>query len=437
MRPTTFDDIPGLLQTLAEESAEALSDLSRLLAVRDLWGRVRFLVPTRPEPNSRLEAALQGLARRAAKVLGAHSHPLERAILFQDELAAEAGELAGPPSLLLSTGPPEWWLVDRQVTGLSWGTVAEERGDRPQEAQRLAFYSLKGGVGRSTATAVAGWHLARAGRNVLVVDLDLEAPGLSTSLLSQERQPEFGIVDWLVEDAVGQGDAVLPAMVASSPLANDLPGNLWVVPSHGQQPGEYVAKLGRCYVDQNDARGHEAWMRRMVRLLGDLEEARHPDVVLVDTRAGLSDLAAVGVTELGAEILLFAIGTAQTWTAYRLLFDHWKRTEAVRRLRERLQVVAGLVPETERQVYLTDFQEESWSLFLETVYDPAGADDLDSFSFDLDDTAAPHHPIPIYWHRGLSTLRSFESLDPQLVEAAFGRFLGRLDQILGRSEDAP
>jgi cellulose biosynthesis protein BcsQ len=40
------------------------------------------------------------------------------------------------------------------------------------------FYSYKGGVGRSMALANVGVLLAKAGNRVLLVDFDLEAPGL-------------------------------------------------------------------------------------------------------------------------------------------------------------------------------------------------------------------------------------------------------------------
>ncbi|MCP5551058.1 MAG: hypothetical protein H7A53_09215 [Akkermansiaceae bacterium] len=43
----------------------------------------------------------------------------------------------------------------------------------------LTFYSYKGGVGRSMALMNCAWQLAAWGRHVLMVDMDLEAPGLS------------------------------------------------------------------------------------------------------------------------------------------------------------------------------------------------------------------------------------------------------------------
>ena len=44
--------------------------------------------------------------------------------------------------------------------------------------QIITFYSYKGGTGRSMALANVAWILASNGKRVLVVDWDLEAPGL-------------------------------------------------------------------------------------------------------------------------------------------------------------------------------------------------------------------------------------------------------------------
>jgi tetratricopeptide (TPR) repeat protein len=55
--------------------------------------------------------------------------------------------------------------------------------------QILAFYSFKGGVGRSMALMNLAYAMAAKGRNVLVLDMDLEAPGLSGFM---RRQNEVG-----------------------------------------------------------------------------------------------------------------------------------------------------------------------------------------------------------------------------------------------------
>ena|ERR1017187_4014396 len=43
----------------------------------------------------------------------------------------------------------------------------------------FTFYSYKGGVGRSLAVMNVAYTLAGWGRHVLIVDMDLEAPGIS------------------------------------------------------------------------------------------------------------------------------------------------------------------------------------------------------------------------------------------------------------------
>jgi hypothetical protein len=237
-------------------------------------------------------------------------------------------------------------------------------------------------------------------------------------------------VDWFVEDAVGQGTDLISSMIARSSLAHDLPGEIWVVPSFGASPGDYIPKLGRCYLDLPRKEVPEPWAQRLARLLEALEAATQPNVVLLDTRSGLHDLASAVVTELAHTVLLFGVGSEQTWSAYRLLFEHWNRFGVAQAIRERLQVVAALVPETEREEYLGQFLNSAWNLFRDELYDVLGGGEIDGFSFDLNDDSAPHHPLPIYWHRGLASLSSFTVMDSQLVDAAFGSFLRGLDVML-------
>jgi len=56
----------------------------------------------------------------------------------------------------------------------------------PLRRQVTTFYSFKGGVGRSQALCAVGRLLCQMRRKVLLVDVDLEAPGLSLALLDDE-----------------------------------------------------------------------------------------------------------------------------------------------------------------------------------------------------------------------------------------------------------
>jgi cellulose biosynthesis protein BcsQ len=69
----------------------------------------------------------------------------------------------------------------------------------PPLGRILTFYSYKGGTGRSMAVANIAWVLACAGRRVLAIDWDLEAPGLHRYfrpfLLDDEVTASEGLMD--------------------------------------------------------------------------------------------------------------------------------------------------------------------------------------------------------------------------------------------------
>src|SRR5215475_6510469 len=62
----------------------------------------------------------------------------------------------------------------------------------------ITFYSYKGGTGRSMLLANVAWLLACAGKEVLVIDWDLEAPGLHRYFYPFLRDKELAWSDGLI-----------------------------------------------------------------------------------------------------------------------------------------------------------------------------------------------------------------------------------------------
>ena len=64
-----------------------------------------------------------------------------------------------------------------------------------QPGKIITFYSYKGGTGRSMAVAniacLLGKRLARTSQRVLVMDWDLEAPGLHRFFAAKSDLPEY------------------------------------------------------------------------------------------------------------------------------------------------------------------------------------------------------------------------------------------------------
>lgn len=334
------------------------------------------------------------------------------------------------------------FFLERYVMGSEW--LGGQLPNREPTPPRAVLYGLKGGVGRSTALAVWARHLAEVhGKKVLVVDLDLEAPGVSSILLGHNDRPQYGVVDWFVESALGRGDRALADMVATSPLGRGLEGSIHVAPAAGSDDDGYLRKLNRVYLSIPDPKGPLTFGSRLAAMVDELEATVNPDVVLLDSRAGLHDIAAVALTRLRADLnLLFAVNTSQTWDGYGYLFDHWKvlwslDREAFKALRERLKLVAGQIPELGQSEYFKRIRSNAYELFLK-LYDESGPEDVEAFNYDIDSEDAPHHPLRVYWHRAFQEYdpqREPDAVTPQQLDAAFGGFLERATALLLPEEE--
>jgi len=417
---STFDDILPRLTEIFTRSADMIHPFAPLLINRDLNGRVRLIAGEQWQGDGQAAAVLDKITREMQDALGSHAYPADQALMFDSGIENEVRRAYGFPLV----GTEGVYVVERLATEVSWSSISPPSSTTP----RLVFYSVKGGVGRSTGMAVSAWSLAEKGKRVLVLDLDLESPGLSSSLLPEDRRPAYGIADWLVEDLVNNGDAVFGGLVASSALSHD--GEILVVPAHGVAAGEYVAKLGRVWMPKiTGDRNRESWSGRLQRLLRELEDQWRPDVTLIDSRAGIDEVAAACLTGLSASgILLFAIDGDQTWTGYRMLLRHWRTTAVVREIRERLQIVGAMLPDTGTEEYFEGLREHAWDVFSEELYDEVPPGEMASedgiWNFEKTDLSAPHYPWGVRWHRGFAALNDLHSrlhrVDPDEIRAVFG-----------------
>jgi hypothetical protein len=442
----TFDQIMPKVIDVLSASDEFIGKIDWLVVNRDLNGRVRLILPECLETDQEMRQSAAGLAERLNTHLVPHVHQAVDMFLYE---ASREQACRGAASYCLD-GFNNVWVADRLATEANWTQIAPES----QGVPRIVFFSIKGGVGRSTALAATAWHLAQRGKRVLVLDLDLESPGLSAALLPADRQPKYGITDWLVEDLVDNADAVFPDMVSSSNLSHD--GEIFIVPAHGSEPGEYISKLGRVWMPKLMAGGtRESWSVRLGRLLVALEERFNPDAVLIDSRSGIDEIASACITDIGANlILLFAVDGNQTWNGYHMLFEHWQRAQVTEKVRERLQVVGALVPELDRASYLDDLREDAYQIFGETLYDElpppksdavgqlAGdgeswrVDELvEGWNFDEADEGAPHYPWAVNWHRGFAALKSLHgrltTIDAHEVDQVFASLLTGVGDLVG------
>lgn len=410
------------------------------LFIRDIHGRIRIAIDSEKEKHGEIAAHLD----EAMGSLGAFANKVEKRVLFRDDFFDPESIFRNPDILetYLPGSDTSLRLLDRQIIGQEWlRPNNQDSGAASQhKPPRLVFYGLKGGIGRSTALALLAYELAGSGKRVLLIDFDLESPGLSGMLLPPDHLSDFGLVDWFIEDGVGQGDAVLGRMISPSPLSENTQGEIRIAAAMGLEEEFYLSKLSRVYADlpKKDG-GIERFSQRVSRLLETLEAQEKPDVVLIDSRAGLHDLAAVSIVGLATFAFLFAVDTAQTWQGYRLLFSHWQAHPTVlRAVRDRLITVEALFPESDQSMRADRFLDHSYKLFSETLYEkiePGRKQDPDIFNFDINDDSAPHYPLRIKWNS------RFQEFEPLLlpkgiltnadIAASFGNFLEGAKRLIG------
>ena len=210
----------------------------------------------------------------------------------------------------------------------------------------ITFYSFKGGVGRSMALANVAELLAERGLRVLVIDFDLEAPGLERffdspdTITSAVAVPEHrGVIDLLVSyrelqalppaaGVPGQREALSttssrePVRDFVIPIRDSVSGggSVLMLPAGRRAGAEYAAYADRVRsFDWNEFylrwEGEEFldWFRE--------ETQRLADVVLLDSRTGITELSGVCTFHLADAVLMFIAPNLQNLEGCRLIAE--------------------------------------------------------------------------------------------------------------------
>jgi hypothetical protein len=429
-----------------EALGAAISELGDCTAettvVRDPSGSLTIVLPD----SALAPEEWEPVAARLHERLERFSPGETRVLLRQSDLIVPEEVLESPDRIRLP-GTKSTWLVDRLLTNQDWlrAPICESAPLPIGTA-----FSIKGGVGRSTALAVLAWYLARLGRSVLVVDLDLEAPGIGTMLIRERDLPDYGVVDWCVESLSGRADAGLLQRSLATASIGETEGTVTVIPALGRSTRDYVAKLGRAYLpvlDQETGKTQGLADRLMSLTLAVRELLEPPEVVLFDARAGLHDIGSAAVTQLGAEVFLFARDDAQTWEAYRRLFEHLRLARSVvwgmpdQDLRWRLKMVAAQAnPAVGAMDAWIDRSYSTWTSFYDGPRpedepgDSAAPARIEPGAFERKEKSAPHYPLRITFDQNLMGMNFVDERarpDWSFIELAFGSFLeGAAERLL-------
>lgn len=429
---TRFDDaIPELIELATRYFS--VSVVEKGVILRDAQGHVTLVSKRFPSPEKRRRFDQEASRILGGYVDGASATPEE--LLDFEILRESTYELYG---FIYKNDYHNVRVIDRRIVGYDWERPAYN--DDGSKIPLGTFFSCKGGVGRRTALAITASHLSSLGKSVAVIDFDLEAPGIGSFLLDPDNTPKFGTVDYFIENSQNGIDLAFLADSLSASSLTQGRGLVEVMPAVGSlgrtHPQNVLAKIGRALTDDVAIDGAVQTFRdqaqNLVRALRRLE--RH-DVILIDSRAGLTDVSATAILGLGGRVFLFGNDSPQTFENYRFLFSHvsklassWQDFDAWRSQLQMVQAKAPRDPEKWR-----GFRDRCQALFSEYVYDEVGAHDIEGFNFDFDDEAAPHYAWPILFDSQFSEFdpaHARSQLASEFFEASFGPFLRRITSAL-------
>ncbi len=166
----------------------------------------------------------------------------------------------------------------------------------------VAFYSYKGGVGRTLALANVAYALAKRGKRVVLIDMDLEAPALLGFPVFelQNKAPKRGFLEYA---AAYKNRGNCPPIKDYVHSCRQSPGSgrLWVMPS-GRLGSSYQKTLGSLsWTHLHPRKGTPPLVEGLRKAL--VEEFK-PHYVLIDSRTGLSDIGGLSTHLLADMVVL-------------------------------------------------------------------------------------------------------------------------------------
>lgn len=214
----------------------------------------------------------------------------------------------------------------------------------------ITFYSYKGGVGRTLACANFGKYLAKTGQKVVLMDMDLEAPGLDSKLFpGADTNTSSGLMDQLT---AFQDRSILPGLSPIPIVLNEevtrSGGRLHLIPAGNYRDMDtYHQALSK--LNWNHLLRTEEGLAFWFDLLARIEDQLQPDVLVIDSRTGITEVGGLCTHILPDTVVLMTSTSPESLDGTRRIYQRIRKSRLIEEGRESekpldLRVVLTRVP---------------------------------------------------------------------------------------------
>lgn len=242
-------------------------------------------------------------------------------------------------SLFQNTGSAKVILTSgRRRNNSVW---SDSNNNKDERCPIVTFYSYKGGMGRSTTLAAYASYLTiHHKKKVVIVDFDLEAPGLTNFFLINpaEKNQRNGLVEYILDKETGYASATdIRNYVWEADHSFTDEGTIYIMPS-GNLDTDYI-DLDKQFdthlnhyiegISRIDFANKDYSYRLFNGVMNDLYKQLRPDVILIDSKTGVSDIMGITVCELSDKAVGFFRNDMQSYPGLYFFIDSMLKSSSI------------------------------------------------------------------------------------------------------------
>ena len=447
-----FDETVAKTQELVKKW-DLYDETETVTIIRDVYGKIALLLEMKTEngrektvPKQKKNELLQSLKTG----LGSYC---QNQIYYNKECDIDILKIM-VQEIKQKRFPMEgkWYLLERGIAKKAWiDRNYEENAIWPYDEAKdgkkpkvVTFYSFKGGMGRTTALAATALCMAAKGKNILMIDTDVEAPGLASLFQNEENCRQPGVVDYLLERNLK--DTPIPmedyiTQVGTSLFPGEIEGTLFLI-SSGNVQEDYLQKLARIDFQDTVPGKLKAHICQLIcdAVLKVGQLGKTVDYVFLDARAGFHDMGGIVPTQIPHGVVVFGKDSRQSWEGTRQVIRAIGETQADQ---PGLIIVDsacgrdGYVTSEEKQSFI----EKSYDICCENFYEDENQPAKDAKSMPHTPVFVPYQPIlmrsvSLYTDGTTADEERIQAVKAALMREEYQQIAGRIAQWFGEGADS-